>query len=66
VYAEDMVGNIDDINDYSFTTKPSCTDLGCCQDVYLQRRSDLPFLYSGFVLNISGGINPSFVINGNT
>gem|GEM_PF-2229330 len=36
VEAYDMEGTIDTISDYIFTTKPSCVDLGCCQNVYLQ------------------------------
>ncbi len=66
VYAEDMENNIDTISDYIFDTKPSCADLGCCQDVYLQTGSNSPILYPRFTLNISGGFNPSFVIDGNT
>lgn len=66
VYAEDMEGNVDTISDYSFKTKPSCTDYGCFHDVYLQTGITLPFLYSNFTLTISGGINPSFTSNGDT
>ena len=61
-----MEGNVDTIGDYSFNTKPSCVDLGCCQDVYLQTGDNPPVLYSGFYMYISGGNNPSFTINGNT
>jgi hypothetical protein len=61
-----MENNIDTISDYIFDTKPSCADLGCCQDVYLQTGSNSPILYPRFTLNISGGFNPSFVIDGNT
>ncbi|MEI6673199.1 MAG: hypothetical protein WCL02_08035 [bacterium] len=53
MYAQDMVGNIDNINNYTFSTKPSCVDLGCCQDVYVQTGINPPFFYSGFTLNIS-------------
>jgi hypothetical protein len=34
--------------------------------MYLQTGISLPFLYSPSVLNISGGFNPTFTINGNT
>lgn len=66
VYAEDMEGNIDTINDYSFRTKPSCGDYGCFHNVFLQTGVSLPFLYNNFTLSISGGINPYFVSNENT
>lgn len=66
VYAEDMEGNIDTINDYSFTTRPSCADLWCCNEVYIQTWIFSPFIYNEFILNISGGIQPSFVVDGNT
>lgn len=66
VYAEDMEGNIDTINDYSFKTKPSCSDYGCFHDVYLQTGITLPFLYNNFTLYVSGGIDPYFTGNGNT
>ena len=62
----DMVGNKSTISDYTFRTKPSCVDLGCCQDVSLQTGNNPSFLYNGFTLNISGGYNPTFTINGNT
>ncbi|EKD24979.1 MAG: hypothetical protein ACD_80C00142G0021 [uncultured bacterium (gcode 4)] len=67
VYAEDMENNVDTINDYIFNTKPSCTDLGCCQNVYLQTGFTVPsFLYSWFILNVSWGVNPTFTFSGNT
>jgi hypothetical protein len=66
VYAEDMENNIDTISDYIFSTKPSCADLGCCEEIYLQTGSSFPILYPGSNLTISGGFNPSFVINGTT
>jgi len=65
VYAEDMEGNIDTINDYSFTTRPSCVDLGCCNEIYVQTWYT-PFIYNAFTLTISGWINPTFVVDGNT
>jgi hypothetical protein len=61
-----MAGNQDQIANYSFTTRPSCADLGCCNNIYVQTRNNSPFLYNNFVLNISGGINPSFIITGST
>ena len=65
VYATDMAGNIDTINDYTFTTRPSCQDLWCCA-LYIQTGNNTPFLYNKTGLSISGWINPSFTINGNT
>ena len=61
-----MEHNVDTISTYSFTTKPSCVDLGCCQNVSLQTGNNPSFIYNGFTLNISGGLNPTFTFNGNT
>jgi len=66
VYAEDMAGNEDTINDYQFRTKPSCADYGCFHNVYLQYGDDTPFLYDNFSLSVLWGIDPSFTINGDT
>ena len=66
VYAEDMVGNIDTISDYSFRTKPSCSDYGCFHDIYIQTGNTIPFLYPNTTLSISWGINPYFTGYGNT
>jgi len=66
VYAEDMVGNVDQISNYSFNTRPSCVALGCCNQIFIQTWINLPFLYNQTILSISGGINPSFTIHGNT
>lgn len=66
VYAEDMVGNVDTISDYSFRTKPSCSDYGCFHDVYIQTGNTLPFIAPTSTLSISGGINPYFTGYGNT
>ena len=66
VYATDMAGNIDTINDYTFTTKPSCQDLWCCGDIYVQTGMNVPFLYTPSALYVSWWLNPSFTINGNT
>ena len=65
VYAQDMAGNTDNINDYTFTTKPSCQDLWCCT-LYIQTGNNTPFLYNKTGLYISWWVNPSFTINGNT
>ncbi len=66
VYAEDMVGTIDTIGDYIFWTRPSCMELGCCSTITIQTWTNLPFVYSGTTLMISGWINPSFTTTGNT
>jgi hypothetical protein len=36
VTARDMAGNLDTIGDYSFSTRPSCGELNCCQDKQIQ------------------------------
>ena len=64
--AQDMVGNVDNISNYTFSTKPSCTDLWCCQDIYIQTGNNLPLFYNGFTLHISWGVNPTFDVIGNT
>ncbi len=66
VYALDMAGTTDAINDYTFTTKPSCLDLGCCDALYIQTWTNLPFLYTPSFLTVSGWFNPSFTIYGLT
>ena len=66
VSAQDMEWNFDTISDYTFSTKPSCADLGCCHEVSLQTGNTIPFVYNLFALNISGGINPTFTFDGNT
>ena len=63
---QDLAGNQDQIPSYSFTTRPSCGDLGCCNNIYVQTWTNIPFLYNPFTLTISGGISPSFIIHGNT
>ena len=66
VYALDMADNTDNISDYTFNTKPSCLDLGCCDSLYLQTGVNPPILYSGSILSVSGGNNPTFTYSGNT
>ena len=66
VYAEDMEWTPDTISDYTFSTKPSCFDLGCCDPMHIQTGTYAPFLYSWFSLTISGGINPTFTFSGAT
>lgn len=66
VQATDMAGTPDQINDYTFSTRPSCEDLWCCNMVSLQTGTNPPFVYSGTILSISGGINAHFSGNGNT
>jgi len=51
---------------YVFHTAPSCADYGCCPNIYLQTGINPPFLYTPFVINVSGGINPYFTGHGNT
>ena len=64
--AQDMVGNVDNISTYTFSTKPSCTDLWCCKDMYIQIGNNTPFVYNQTGLSISDGIHPLFTNYGNT
>lgn len=66
VYARDMAGTLGNIQDYTFRTRPSCTEIECCNQIYIQTGNDIPFFYTGTNITVSGGINPSFIINGNT
>lgn len=66
VYATDMAGTLDNIQDYTFQTRPSCIELGCCNQVYIQTWTAPSFLYSGINITISWGFNPSFTSYGNT
>lgn len=60
VYALDMAGNVDTIADYSFTTRPACSEFQCCNPISIQTGSNNPFTYVWSSLTISGGINPYF------
>ncbi len=60
VVAYDMGGTIDTIADYTFTTRPSCSEFQCCNPISLQLWSGTSFSYTGLTLNIFGWINPYF------
>lgn len=66
VYAQDMAGTTDVIADYSFSTRPPCNTLGCCNQVSIQTWTSPAFLFTWTILSISGWINPSFTVNGMT
>lgn len=43
IYAEDMENNIDTIADYSFSTRPSCGELQCCDVTIITRNEEIDF-----------------------
>ena len=63
VYAEDMEWNIDNIGDYSFTTRPDCTDFQCCDPVRLDLWNEDDRYYYNTWLIISGWNNPTFSVD---
>jgi len=58
VYAEDMENNIDTISDYSFSTRPSCTELQCCEVTIITRSWEI--FYNKDKLYISWYNSPIF------
>ena len=64
VYAEDMVWNVDKIDDYSFSTRPNCTEFQCCEPVLLNLWDTGATYYSNTWLVISGWNNPTFSVDG--
>ena len=64
VYAEDMVWNVDKIDDYSFSTRPNCTEFQCCEPVLLNLWDTGVTYYSNTWLVISGWNNPTFSVDG--
>ncbi|MCF7835360.1 hypothetical protein K9M48_04960 [Candidatus Gracilibacteria bacterium] len=62
VYAEDMENNVDSINDYTFTTRPDCSELQCCDYIYTQIGTGTPILYpyTDLYVSYASGLIPSF------
>ncbi len=59
VYAQDMEGTVDTISDYSFTTRPDCSEFQCCDPIAI----DLKWVISSYInpgLIVSWWINPYF------
>ncbi|HRU50002.1 MAG TPA: hypothetical protein P5155_00705, partial [Candidatus Absconditabacterales bacterium] len=67
IYGYDLAGNGGQLYNGQFLTKPSCSDLGCCDVVKIKTGYELGFIYyPNSVLYVSGGINPYFYLDGNT
>ena len=64
VYAEDMEWNVDTISDYTFTTRPNCSEFQCCDPVLLDLWSENTTYYTNTWLIISGWVNPTFSRDG--
>ena len=60
VYAKDMEWNVDTISDYTFTTRPNCSEFQCCDPVLLDLGDGDPTYYTNTWLVISGWVNPTF------
>lgn len=58
IYAEDMENNIDTISDYSFSTRPSCNELQCCDVTIITHSQQIP--YSQYTIYISWRNSPIF------
>lgn len=58
VYAQDMEGNIDEISDYSFSTRPSCGELQCCDVTIITPTQQLR--YNQYNIYISWRHYPTF------
>ena len=57
VSVRDMQWNQWTISDYSFVTRPSCSQLWCCDDKYVQYKTN-SVLFMRNILTIQGGLNP--------
>lgn len=64
VYAEDMEWTVDNISDYSFDTRPDCSEFQCCSPILLKTWSNLPEYYNNSILQIAWWVDASFVIDG--
>lgn len=62
VYAQDMENNIDTISDYTFTTRPDCWELQCCDYIYTQIWNQTPvfYPYADLYVNYSSWFVPTF------
>ena len=60
VYAKDMEWTVDTIDDYSFSTRPDCTEFQCCDPVLLDFGGrDTTYYYNTWLI-ISWWNNPTF------
>lgn len=59
VAVRDMVGNQWTISDYSFVTRPNCSQLWCCADKYISYKNNFS-LFARNTLTVQGGLNPIF------
>jgi hypothetical protein len=57
-----MENNLDTISDYSFVTRASCSQLGCCDDKYIQYKN-ISSLFARNTLTVQGGLNPVFSVS---
>jgi hypothetical protein len=62
VAVRDMVGNQWTISDYSFVTRQSCSQLGCCDDKYIQYKN-ISSLFARNTFTVQGGLNPVFSVS---
>lgn len=62
VDAEDMENNPDTILDYTFTTRPSCSELQCCDDIYTQiwNWTSTIYSYADLYVNFASWFIPTF------
>ncbi len=60
VYAKDMEWTVDSISDYTFSTRPNCSEFQCCDPVLLDLWSGNTTYYTNTWLIISGWVNPTF------
>lgn len=62
VEAKDFANNNDEISDYSFSTRPSCTELQCCENIYVQVGTGTPVLYNyaDLYVNYASWLVPEF------
>ena len=61
VAVRDMAGNQWTISDYSFVTRQSCSQLGCCDDKYIQYKN-ISSLFTRNTVIIEGGLDPVFYL----
>lgn len=61
VAVRDMEWNQWTISDYSFVTRPSCSQLWCCDDKYIQYKN-ISSLFTRNVLTVQWWLNPVFSV----